>query len=141
MHERIVPVELNRSCQSLQGLRCGTTTGAVLPANVPAGACGPHFQATVAVLSGRWRLSRREVVGVYTNVLGAPLAGLHVGRSRAAAGLLGAPQAGIPEAGGLGARAARSGATHRGARAAARGLGRPTGGFHAAAAVCRRAPV
>ena len=53
---------------------CGTTTCAVLPADVPAGAFGPYFQATVAVLSGRYRLSRREVVGVCTDVLGAPLA-------------------------------------------------------------------
>jgi len=54
--------------------RCGTTTCAVLPVDVPAGAFGPRLQATVAVLSGRYRLSRREVVGVCTDVLGAPLA-------------------------------------------------------------------
>lgn len=53
---------------------CGVTTCAVLPADVPAGAFGPRFQATVGVLSGRYRLSRREVVGVCTDVLGAPLA-------------------------------------------------------------------
>ena len=53
---------------------CGTTTCALLPAAVPAGAFGPRLQATVAVLAGRYRLSRREVVGVCTDVLGAPLA-------------------------------------------------------------------
>jgi transposase len=53
---------------------CGTTTCAILPAAVPAGAFGPRLQATVAVLAGRYRLSRREVVGVCTDVLGAPLA-------------------------------------------------------------------
>jgi transposase len=53
---------------------CGTTTCAGLPGDVPAGAFGPRLQATVAVLSGRYRLSRREVVGVCTDVLGAPLA-------------------------------------------------------------------
>jgi transposase len=53
---------------------CGTTTCAGLPAEVPAGAFGPRLQATVAVLSGRYRLSRREVVGVCTDVLGVPLA-------------------------------------------------------------------
>jgi transposase len=53
---------------------CQTTTCAVLPADVPPGAFGPRLQATVAVLSGRYRLSRREVVGVCTDVLGAPLA-------------------------------------------------------------------
>jgi transposase len=53
---------------------CGTQTRATLPPDVPAGAFGPRLQATVAVLSGRYRLSRREVVGVCTEVLGAPLA-------------------------------------------------------------------
>jgi transposase len=53
---------------------CAAITCAVLPADVPAGAFGPRLQATVAVLSGRYRLSRREVVGVCTDILGAPLA-------------------------------------------------------------------
>lgn len=53
---------------------CGQASRAELPADVPAGAFGPRLQATVAVLSGRYRLSRREVVGVCSDVLGAPLA-------------------------------------------------------------------
>jgi transposase len=53
---------------------CGETTCAGLPAEVPAGAFGARLQAVVAVLSGRYRLSRREVVGICTDVLGAPLA-------------------------------------------------------------------
>ena len=53
---------------------CGMMTCAQLPADVPVGAFGPRLQATVAVLSGRYRLSRREVVGVCTDVLGVPLA-------------------------------------------------------------------
>ncbi len=60
--------------QRVQCAACGTTTCAALPPDVPAGAFGPRLQATVAVLSGRYRLSRREVVGVCTDVLGAPLA-------------------------------------------------------------------
>jgi transposase len=60
--------------QQVRCTACGTTTGAVLPADVPQGAFGPRLQATVAVLSGRYRLSRREVVGVCTDVLGVPLA-------------------------------------------------------------------
>jgi transposase len=43
---------------------CGAETRATLPPDVPAGAFGPRLQATVAVLSGRYRLSRREVVDV-----------------------------------------------------------------------------
>jgi transposase len=58
----------------VQCAACGTTTCAGLPPDVPAGAFGPRLQATVAVLSGRYRLSRREVVDVCTDVLGAPLA-------------------------------------------------------------------
>jgi len=71
------PVRAVVTEHQLQHVRCagcGATTCAVLPADVPAGAFGPRLQATVAVLSGRYRLSRREVVGVCTDVLGAPLA-------------------------------------------------------------------
>jgi transposase len=53
---------------------CGTTTCATLPSEVPAGAFGPRLQATVAVLAGRYRLSRREVVGLCTDMLRVPLA-------------------------------------------------------------------
>jgi transposase len=42
--------------------RCGTTTRAVLPEGVPAGAVGPRLQAVYALLTGRFRLSRREAV-------------------------------------------------------------------------------
>jgi transposase len=71
------PVRAVVTEHQLQHVRCGacrTTTCAVLPEDVPAGAFGPRLQATVAVLTGRYRLSRREVVGVCTDVLGAPLA-------------------------------------------------------------------
>jgi transposase len=53
---------------------CGGETRANLPPDVPSGAFGPRLQATVAVLSGRYRLSRREVAGVCADVLGAPVA-------------------------------------------------------------------
>ncbi len=52
---------------------CGAVTRATLPAEVPAGAFGPRLQATVATLSGRFRLSRREVADVCETVLEAPL--------------------------------------------------------------------
>jgi transposase len=71
------PVRAVVTEHQLQHVRCGacgTTTCAGLPGDVPAGAFGPRLQATVAVLTGRYRLSRREVVGVCTDVLGAPLA-------------------------------------------------------------------
>src|SRR6266542_96596 len=53
--------------------RCGATTRATLPADVPAGAFGPRLQATVATLRGRFRLSCREVAELGETVLEAPL--------------------------------------------------------------------
>jgi transposase len=68
------PVVTEHHLHHVQCAACGTLTCAGLPPDVPAGAFGPRLQATVAVLSGRYRLSRREVAGVCTDVLGAPLA-------------------------------------------------------------------
>ena len=53
---------------------CRQETRATLPPAVPTGACGPRLQATVSTLSGRYRLSRREVAELSRDVLGAPLA-------------------------------------------------------------------
>jgi hypothetical protein len=58
---------------TLRCAACGETTRAVLPPTVPGGVFGPRLQATVAVLSGRYHLSRRAVAEVCTDVLGAPL--------------------------------------------------------------------
>jgi hypothetical protein len=52
---------------------CGATTRATLPPDVPPGVFGPRLQATVATLSGRFRLSRREVAELCDTVLEAPL--------------------------------------------------------------------
>lgn len=41
--------------------QCGKRTRAALPAGVPQGAFGPRLTAIVALLSGRYRLSHREV--------------------------------------------------------------------------------
>ncbi len=100
------PVRAVVTEHQLQHVRCGacgTTTCAGLPAEVPTGAFGPRLQATVAVLSGRYRLSRREVVGVCTDVLGAPLAVGSVDRlcqltAQALAGPVAALQAAVQQA-------------------------------------------
>jgi transposase len=96
------PVQAVVTEHQLQHVRCGAcgrTTCAVLPTEVPAGAFGPRLQATVAVLSGRYRLSRREVVGVCTDVLGAPLAVGSVDRlCQATAAALAAPVAELVQA-------------------------------------------
>jgi len=43
---------------------CGTETCAELPAGVPQGAFGPRLQAMVSLLSGRYRLSKRDTAEV-----------------------------------------------------------------------------
>jgi transposase len=54
--------------------KCGTVTRAPRPAEVGAGSFGPRLQALVALLSGRYRLSRREVVQLMSDVWGAEVA-------------------------------------------------------------------
>jgi transposase len=53
---------------------CGTVTRASRPAEVGASAFGPRLQALLALLSGRYRLSRREVVQLMGDVWGAEVA-------------------------------------------------------------------
>jgi transposase len=73
---------------------CGQATRATLPPEVPVGAFGPRLQATVAVLSGPYRLSRRQVADVCGTVLDAPLAASSVdGLCQATAAALAAPVA------------------------------------------------
>jgi transposase len=52
---------------------CGAKTKAELPPEVPKGSFGPRLQATTALLSGRYRLSRNEVRDFVENVLGVPI--------------------------------------------------------------------
>ena len=50
--------------------RCGVKTRGELPAGVPRGAFGPRLQATVALLSGAYRLSKRQVQALLSDLLG-----------------------------------------------------------------------
>ena len=69
IHPRITEHRLHRlACPS-----CGTRTRSALPAGVPTGSFGPRVQATVAMLGGRFRLSRRETSGVMGQVFGVPI--------------------------------------------------------------------
>jgi transposase len=54
-------------------LDCGQRTRAVLPAGVPRRPFGPRLTAVVAVLSGRYRLSRREVCQALRDLWGVRL--------------------------------------------------------------------
>jgi transposase len=52
---------------------CGTTTCAPLPAGVPAGHSAPRLQATTALLTGGYRLSKRQVETMLGDLFGVPL--------------------------------------------------------------------
>ncbi len=71
------PVRAEVTDHYLHRLRCPHCQGATrarLPSAVPVGAFGPRLQAIVALLSGRYRLSRREVAAVCADLLGVDLA-------------------------------------------------------------------
>jgi transposase len=53
--------------------RCGTTTCAPLPAGVPTGHSSPRLQATTALLTGGYRLSKRQVQTMLADLFGVPL--------------------------------------------------------------------
>ena len=52
---------------------CGRTTCAALPAGVPTGGQGPRLQAAVALLTGAYRLSKRQVESLCADLLGTPV--------------------------------------------------------------------
>jgi transposase len=52
---------------------CGKKTEAKLPAGVPNRPFGPRLQATAAVLTGRYRLSRREAKGLLWDIFSVKL--------------------------------------------------------------------
>ncbi len=85
---------------------CGHVTPAPLPVDMPAGSFGPQLQATVALLTGRYRLSQREVADLGDTLLATPLSlGSVDGRCQGASNALTAP---VAEAQTSVARAARA---------------------------------
>jgi len=58
-------------CQRVRCPRCGARARGELPADVAASAFGPRFQAAIAVLSTRNRISRRDVVELCEQLFGA----------------------------------------------------------------------
>lgn len=54
--------------------RCGHRTRAAWPAGVPPGVVGPHLAATLALLTGRYRLSKREAAACLRDLVGVELA-------------------------------------------------------------------
>ncbi len=78
---------------------CGEQTGAAWPATVPRGAFGARLQALIALFSGRYRLSRREVASICEEVLGAVVAlGSVAGLCQDTAAALGEPMRQLEQA-------------------------------------------
>jgi len=72
--------------------RCGTATRGGLPAGVPRGAFGPRLQATVALLGGAYRLSKRRIRAILADLLGLDIStGMVCKAERHAAEALAAP--------------------------------------------------
>jgi transposase len=52
---------------------CGTSTRATLPEGVPTGQFGPRLQATVAVCTGAYKLSKRDTEELIEDFFGVPI--------------------------------------------------------------------
>src|SRR5438876_230441 len=69
----IKPVITEYQWHQLVCPECGETTRAPWPAGVPSGTYGPRVQATVALYTGAYRLSKRTTQQVMDEVFGVPL--------------------------------------------------------------------
>lgn len=69
---RFKPIVTEHRLHAL-GCTCGHITRAELPAGVSHKAFGPTVQAHVALLIGAYRLSKRKVVGIMSDVYGLPM--------------------------------------------------------------------
>src|SRR5262249_56374870 len=54
----------------LHGADCGTTTCAPLPEGVPRGGYGPYLQAVLATWAGAYRLSKRQIQQLASDLFG-----------------------------------------------------------------------
>src|SRR5216683_5276159 len=69
----IRPVVTEYQLHTLTCSQCGQATPAALPPGVPAGAFGPRLQATVAVNSGSYHLSKRQTQEMLQDSYGVTL--------------------------------------------------------------------
>src|SRR5215217_4345779 len=69
----IKPVLTEYQWHQLACPACGETTRAPWPAGVPSGTYGPRVQATVALCTGAYRLSKRTTQQMMDEVFGVPL--------------------------------------------------------------------
>src|SRR5947199_9749589 len=69
----IKPVVTESQWHQLACPTCGATTRAPWPAGVPSGTYGPRVQATVALYTGSYRLSKRTTQQAMSEVFGVPM--------------------------------------------------------------------
>jgi len=70
---RFKPVVTEYQWHQLACPACGVTTRAPWPAGVPSGTYGPRVQATVALFTGSYRLSKRMTQQAMEEVFGVPM--------------------------------------------------------------------
>jgi transposase len=70
---RVRPQVTEYQLHTLSCAHCGEQTPAAWPAGMPAGAFGPRLEATVAVCTGVYHLSRRTTVGLMADLFGTAL--------------------------------------------------------------------
>jgi transposase len=77
---------------------CGVATRAKLPTDAPRGAFGPRLRAWAGLLSGAYRLSKRQVQRLFADLLGVPIStGMVAKLQREAGEILADPMAEIVE--------------------------------------------
>lgn len=69
----IQPLVTEYQCHRLTCARCGTSTCAELPEGVPTGGQGSRLQAALAVLTGAYRLSKRQVETLLGDLFHTPV--------------------------------------------------------------------
>lgn len=69
----VKPVVTEYQLHALVCPACGATTRADLPLGVPTGGLGPRVQATVALCTGAYRLSKRTTQEVMADLFGLPM--------------------------------------------------------------------
>jgi transposase len=69
----ITPVVTEYQWHQLVCATCGEVTRAPWPAGVPSGTYGPRVQATVALYTGAYRLSKRTTQQMMDEVFGVPM--------------------------------------------------------------------
>jgi transposase len=95
----IRPEVIEYRLHRLTGPGCGAATRAKLPTDVPRGAFGPRLQAWAGLLSGAYRLSKRQVQRLMADLLGLSIStGMVAKMQRQAGEVLAGPMAETVEA-------------------------------------------